>query len=256
MKCPGQDPRYWKFDAIFESPCPNCGQAVEFFKDETRRRCRKCGHQVLNPKMDFGCAAHCKFAEHCFGDLPPELLKQKEDLFKDRVAVAMKLYFKQDFKRIGHAGRVARYAERLVQEEKGDPAIVLAAAYLHDIGIKKAEEKHSSTESRYQEEEGPEVAREILTKLDAAEGLIDEVCDIVGHHHHPRPQETVNFKVLYDANVLANIEERHKKSPMSAEKLAELVDSKFLTESGRKLARSVLLNGKGAKDAVCANSHS
>ena len=250
MKCPGQDPRFWKFDAIFEAPCPKCGQAVEFFKDETRRRCKKCGHQVLNPKMDFGCAAHCKFAEHCFGELPPELLKEKQDLFKDRVAVEMKLYFKQDFKRIGHAARVARYAERLVQVEKGDPAVALSAAYLHDIGIKKAEEKHQSTESHYQEQEGPGVAREILTKLDAAEPLIEEVCDIVGHHHHPRPEETVNFKVVYDADVLVNLEETQRKAPMAPEKLAELVDSKFLTDSGRELARSVLLNGASARAAV------
>jgi HD superfamily phosphohydrolase YqeK/ribosomal protein S27AE len=247
MKCPGQDPRYWKFDAIFETECPNCGHAVEFFKDETRRRCKKCGHQVLNPKMDFGCAAHCKFAEHCFGELPPELLKEKENLFKDRVAVEMKLYFKQDFKRIGHAARVARYADRLVQEEKGDPAVVLSAAYLHDIGIKKAEEKHQSSEARYQEEEGPAVAREILTKLDAADPLIEEVCDIVGHHHHPRPGETVNFKVVYDADVLVNLEEIQKKAPMAHEKLVKLVDSKFLTDSGRELARNVLLNGAAAK---------
>ena len=124
MKCPGQDPRFWKFDAIFEAECPKCGNQVEFFKDETKRRCKKCGHQVLNPKMDFGCAAHCKFAEHCFGELPPELVKQKQDLFKDRVAVEMKLYFRQDFKRIGHSAKVARYAEKLVEKEKGDPPLV------------------------------------------------------------------------------------------------------------------------------------
>jgi hypothetical protein len=165
MKCPRQDSTLLKFDAIFEAPCPKCGQAVEFFKDETRRRCKKCGHQVLNPKMDFGCAAHCKFAEHCFGELPPELIKEKQDLFKDRVAVEMKLYFKQDFKRIGHAARVARYAERLVQVEKGDPAVALSAAYLHDIGIKKAEEKHQSTESQYQEQEGPDGQCRFFTKL-------------------------------------------------------------------------------------------
>jgi len=250
MKCPGQDPRYWKFDAIFEAQCPNCGQAVEFFKDETRRRCKKCGNHVLNPKMDFGCAAHCKFAEHCFGDLPPELLKQKEDLFKDRVAVEMKLYFKQDFKRIGHAAKVARYTERLVQEEKGDPAVALSAAYLHDIGIKNAEAKHHSSEARYQEEEGPAVAREILMKLDAAEALIDEVCDIVAHHHHPRSHDTINFKVVYDADVLVNLEEKQKKAPIAREKLAQLVDSKFLTQSGRELARSVLLNGLSATAAA------
>ena len=93
MRCPGQDSRYWQPGAIFEEKCPNCGHTVEFFKDESSRKCRKCGHKFVNPKMDFGCAAHCKFAEHCFGELPPELVKQKQDLFKDRVAVEMKLYF-------------------------------------------------------------------------------------------------------------------------------------------------------------------
>ncbi len=210
MKCPGQDPRYWKFDAIFDAECPKCGNTIEFFKDETRRRCKKCGHQVLNPKMDFGCAAHCKFAEHCFGDLPPELLQQKQDLFKDRVAVETKLYFKQDFKRIGHAAKVARYVEQLVHEEQGDPAVALSAAYLHDIGAKEAQLKHNSTDPQYQELEGPAVARAILEKLDAAQELIDEVCDIVGHHHHPRGNETVNFKVVYDADLIATLENKKK----------------------------------------------
>jgi len=243
MKCPGQDPRYWKFDAIFDAQCPKCGEVVEFFKDETRRRCKKCGHQVLNPKMDFGCAAHCKFAEHCFGDLPPELIKQKQDLFKDRVAVEMKLYFKQDFKRIGHAARVARYAERLIELEKGDPAVVLSAAYLHDVGHTEAERKHQSTETEYQEQEGPAVARELLAKLDANEELIDEVCDIIGHHHHPREVETVNFRIVYDADTIANLEDRQRKSPMTREELSQVVERSFLTESGRELARSVLLGG-------------
>ncbi|MEJ2717905.1 MAG: HD domain-containing protein [Deltaproteobacteria bacterium] len=243
MKCPGQDPRYWKFDAIFEVECPNCGHSVEFFKDETRRTCKKCGHRVLNPKMDFGCAAHCKFAEQCFGDLPPELLKRKEDLFKDRVAIKMKLYFKQDFKRIGHAAKVARYAEKLMNPEKGDPAVVLSAALLHDIGIKQAERKYQSTSAKYQHQEGPPVAREILTELDANNDLIDEVCDIIGHHHSPRKEETANFKVVYDADLIVNLQEKQKKNPIESEKLARIIETKFLTQSGKELARSVLLNG-------------
>jgi HD superfamily phosphodiesterase len=242
MKCPGQDPRFWKFDAIFDAQCPKCGSTVEFFKDETRRRCKKCGHQVLNPKMDFGCATHCKFAEHCFGDLPPELVKQKEDLFKDRVAIEMKMYFKSDFKRIGHSAKVARYAERLVHEEKGDPAIALSAAYLHDVGARRAQDKHNSADPEYQELEGPPAAREILSKLDAAEPLIEEVCDIIGHHHHPRPNESTNFKIVYDADLIANLEEKQKKSSLDPNGLMEQCDSQFLTQSGRELARSILFN--------------
>ncbi len=250
MKCPGQDPRYWKFDAIFEAECPKCGNQVEFFKDETRRTCKKCGSKVLNPKMDFGCAAHCKFAEHCFGDLPPELIKQKQDLFKDRVALEMKLYFKSDFRRIGHAAKVARYAEKILEGEKGDPAVTLTAAYLHDIGIKEAERKYQSNLARYQHSEGPPVAREILTRLDAAEGLVDEVCDIIGHHHHPRPQETNNFKIVYDADLLTNLEERKTKGAVTSDMLKKHVEKRFLTESGKELARSILLKENGSQGHV------
>ena len=84
MKCPGQDTLYWKPGAIFEAKCPKCGNAVEFFKDDTSRKCDKCGHRFVNPDMDFGCAAYCPYAEQCIGDLPPELIAQKEDLLKDR----------------------------------------------------------------------------------------------------------------------------------------------------------------------------
>jgi HD superfamily phosphodiesterase len=242
MRCPGQDSRYWKPGAIFQVPCPVCDNPVEFFKDESTRLCKKCGHRMVNPKMDFGCAAYCKFAEQCLGELPPELLAQKNELLKDRVAIEMKHYFKQDFRRIGHATKVARHAEQIVKEEKGDPAVVISAAYLHDIGIHEAERKHGSTEARYQEEEGPPIARDILTKLGANPELTAEVCDIVGHHHHPRAQETRNYKAVYDADLIVNLEENQGEQKLPKEKLAALIEKNFLTEAGRKLARSIFLN--------------
>ena len=241
MKCPGQDTQYWKPGAIFEVKCPECGHDVEFFKDDTTRKCGKCGHRFVNPQMDFGCAAYCQFAEQCLGTLPEELLAQKEDLLKDRVAIEMKRYFKQDFKRIGHATRVARYAERIGIGERGNMAVILSAAYLHDIGIHEAERKHGSTAAKYQEMEGPPIAEEILKKLSAKPELIDAVSDIVGHHHHPRPDDTTEFKVVYDADLIANLEEKQKENPSDPEKLAELIEKSFLTESGRKEARKVLL---------------
>ena len=72
MKCPGQDSRYWKPGAIFEESCPKCGHSVEFFKDDTTRICKSCGHRFLNPSMDFGCASYCAYAEQCIGNLPPD----------------------------------------------------------------------------------------------------------------------------------------------------------------------------------------
>jgi len=241
MKCPGQDMRYWGPDAAFETTCPSCGSSIEFFKDESSRTCKKCGRKVINPKIDFGCASYCQYASQCLGELPPELLSRRKDLLKDRVAVEMKRYFGQDFKRIGHASKVARYAEQMVKEEKGDMAVVLIAAYLHDIGIKEAERKYQSNEAGYQEQEGPPVARDILTRLGATSELIDEVCDIIGHHHHPREEETINFKILYDADLIVNLDEKHKESPFDPEKLSAIIIKSFLTENGRKLAEKILL---------------
>ena len=157
----------------------------------------------------------------------------------------MKRYFKHDFKRVGHAIRVARYAEQIGREEGGNLAIILCAAYLHDIGIKEAERKHGSSAAKYQEEEGPPIAKEILYRLGAKEELINEVCDIIGHHHHPRQGETVNFKSLYDADMVTNLEEKQKKDPADLENLTGLIETSFLTDTGRKLARKVLIqNGE------------
>jgi Predicted HD superfamily hydrolase len=241
MKCPGQDTRYWSADAVFEVTCPTCGNAEEFFKDEPTRRCKKCGGKLVNPHMNFGCAAYCKFAKECLGDLPPELVAQRKEFLKDRVAIEMKAYFQKDFKRIGHATKVARYAEKMVKEEKGDPAVVLSAAYLHDIGIKEAERKYQSSAAPYQEQEGPAIARTILTNLGADAELIDEVCDIIGHHHHPRDQETANFKIVFDADQIVNLEEKLEDTPLTPDKVTEKINRTFLTETGKQLAEKIFL---------------
>ena len=241
MKCPGQDSRYWKPDAVSEAKCPECGNDVEFFKDDTTRRCKNCGHKFLNPSMDFGCASYCKYADQCIGNLPPELIAQKQDLIKDRVAIEMKRYFKQDFKRIGHATRVARYADQIGKTERGNLGVILIAAYLHDIGIKEAERKHQSTAARFQEQEGPPIAREILEELGAKEEMIDQVCHIIDHHHHPGPEENMEFKCVYDADMLVNLEEKQKQEPIEEEKLISIIEKSFLTETGKELARKNLL---------------
>ena len=242
MQCPGQDNRYWDGSAVFEAPCPECGHTVEFFKDDSTRPCGNCGHRMFNPKTDFGCAAYCPYATQCLGDLPPQLLNQKQDLLKEQVAVEMQNYFGDDRKRINHALTVARYAEEIGDKEQANDAVLLISAYLHDIGIKEAERKFNSTAARHQHSEGPPIAGEILTKLSAPQGLIDEVCDIIGHHHTPRPEETINFKCLYDADLIVNLEEKQQESPSSPEHLAKVIDKSFLTESGRDLATKVLLN--------------
>jgi len=233
MKCPGQDSQYWKPGAVFEVKCPKCGNEVEFFRDDPTRKCSKCGHRFLNPGLDFGCASYCQHADQCIGNLPPELLAQKEDLLKDRVAIEMKRYLRHDFKRVGHAIRVARYAEQIGREEGGNLAVILCAAYLQDLG--------PGPEDR----EAASLAREILTRLGAKEGLVDEVCDVIARVHEPGENNAIDVKVLHDAAMVAELEEKQKEKTDDEAQPGLMIETSFLTESGRRLGEKRLLEAKG-----------
>ncbi|MFC1578692.1 HD domain-containing protein, partial [Thermodesulfobacteriota bacterium] len=106
---------------------------------------------------------------------------------------------------------------------------------LHDIGIVEAEKKYNSTAPAYQHKEGPPIAKEILIKLGAREELIEEVCDIIGHHHQPRDDDSLNFKVVYDADLVENSDEMQKDNPIDAEKMAARIKKMFLTRGGREV---------------------
>lgn len=242
MKCPGQDMRFWKPGDIFDAPCPQCGGRVEFFKDEVKRKCR-CGHEIVNPKLDFGCAQWCPYAEQCVGVVPEEV-KQKQkaeekDLLRNRIALEMKKYFGTDFKRVHHAIKVARFAEQILKMEGGNPLVVMAASYLHDIGIHEADRKYGSHSGQYHEMEGPAIAREILERLNVPKHLIEEVCDIIGHHHSPRQEETLHFQILYEADALVNIEEEG--TSKDREKVEQFIGKVFRTVAGKRLAEEIYL---------------
>jgi hypothetical protein len=242
MKCPGQDMRFWKPGDIFDTQCPKCGSRVEFFKDEVRRKCR-CGHEIVNPKLDFGCAQWCPYAEQCVGTVPEEVKErqraEQKDLLRERIALEMKKYFGTDFKRVHHAIKVAKVAEQILKMEGGNPLVIMGAAYLHDIGIHEAEKKYGSPSGHYQEMEGPAIAKEILERLSVQKEMIDEICDIIGHHHSPREEETLNFQVLYEADWLVNIEEEGVSK--ERKKVEELIGKVFRTVTGKQLAEKLYL---------------
>lgn len=158
---------------------------------------------------------------------------------KKALLKAMESYFQSDTKRINHAHRVTSYAEELRQQEGADYPIVIGAAVLHDIGIHEAERKHGSTSGSYQEKEGPPIARQILTALKFPAEQIEEICEIIAHHHSPGKITTSNFGVLYDADWLVNLRDEY--DIQDKDKLRHIIDRVFLTASGKTLARKIYL---------------
>ncbi len=230
MKCPGQDTQFWNHEAIFEAQCPQCGAQVEFFKDDTTRKCGRCGHRFVNPKMDFGCAAYCSFAEQCLGDLPPELVAQKEDLFKDRVAIAVKRYLRDDFKRIGRAVRRARHAERICRAEGCHLAGVLIAAYLWNL------------DPDPQSAEQLPVARAILAELKAPAALVEKVCAILSWRSVDDGAGASEAQIVADAAVMATWEEQTRQSADGGSRLTDARLAQLQTAGGKAYAREILEN--------------
>ncbi len=151
----------------------------------------------------------------------------------------MEAYFKGDTKRINHAHRVTEYAEELLKREGGDYSVVIGVSVLHDIGIHEAQRKYGSTIGRYQEEEGPPIARQILTRLGFEQSQIEEICEIIAHHHSPGKIATRNFAILYDADWLVNLRDEY--DIQDRNKLSSIIEQVFLTQSGKVLAREVYL---------------
>jgi len=154
---------------------------------------------------------------------------------KDRLIAEMKQYFDGDEKRISHALRVTGFAEEILLEEKGNEDVVIAAAILHDIGIREAERKYGSSAGHYQEIEGPPIAREILKRQGLEEPFIEEVCEIIANHHSPGKVNTSNFKIVYDADWLVNLKDEH--GHKDEEKISRIIDKVFSTPTGKKIAR-------------------
>ncbi len=230
VKCPGQDQRFWKPGDIFEINCPNCGAGLEFWKDEPTRRCHSCKNKVTNPKIDLGCAKWCQYAEHCLS----AFAGSDDNIICQQLAGQMRDLFGDDQKRIDHALGVLSYSEQIQQTEGGDPLVVKAAAILHDIGIHKAQEVHGSTAGKYQEIQGPPIARDIMARLKLDGDVTDHVCKIIANHHSAKDIDTTEFRIIWDSDWLMNIPEELPNADKST--LKQKIETIFKTQTGKTMA--------------------
>ena len=68
---------------------------------------------------------------------------------------------------------------------------------------------------------------------------IDEICEIIAHHHTPGKVLSQNFKVLYDADRLVNMKDEQDIKDKA--KIKAVIDKVFLTGAGKALAEKTYL---------------
>jgi hypothetical protein len=185
------------------------------------------GWRFVNPKMDFGCAAYCQFADQCIGDLPEEFVAGQESLLKDKVAVEAKRFLKTDFKRIGKVTRIARYVEQISKEEGGNTPVLLCSAYIHEMA--QASPGNEAVQSPTQ------LAKEVLTRIKASEPMIEAVCQMLLQPNDNSAPQGSDQAILHDSRNLSLLEESLKNSSDESVTECEKIREAVLTVSGKGL---------------------
>lgn len=125
----------------------------------------------------------------------------------DNLFLEMTDYYNGDPKRIFHFSKVHSLASLIANCEGLDNKsrlIIEAAALVHDIGIKPAEEKFGSCGGELQQKEGPYPAWQMLEKLGFPTDVISRVCFIVAHHHTYENVEGLDWRIILEADFLVN----------------------------------------------------
>ncbi len=153
------------------------------------------------------------------------------------IILKMIKYFDNDVKRISHALKVYGYAKAIARSEglsEEQSFIVEVTAILHDIGIKEAERKYNSSSAKHQEEEGPDIAKNLMNEIAKPE-LTDRVCYIIGNHHSYNKIDKIDFQILVEADFLVNIDE----GKLDINSIRSIKAKYFRTETGIKILESL-----------------
>mgnify|MGYP001141543203 CR=1 FL=1 len=174
VKCPGQDTRFWKAGDIFTVECPKCGAEIEFFKDDTRRRCAWCGHLFYNPKIELGCAEYCQYADKCV----PELMAERRAMATFRERLKERVSARLGPEAAPRLEQALGLAADLLKAEGGDPKVVFAAVLLAEVPREEAAGLLTELGTE------PEIAEQILAVLTGA------------------PPEEINYRIYQDVRAL------------------------------------------------------
>lgn len=149
-------------------------------------------------------------------------------------------YNGSDTRRINHALKVYALTKCIAEAETSDAKVILTAetaAVLHDIGIHVCEQKYNSSAGKYQEMEGPAVARELLSDMDIKEDILERVLYLIAHHHTYKDIDGIDYQALVEADFIVNLEEEKS----GEDTILAALKNIFKTETGISILKSMLL---------------
>lgn len=156
----------------------------------------------------------------------------------DKVAEVMRAmvrYDQGDAKRIQHFVKVHDFAATIGVVERLNTQILFileVAAILHDIGIHAAEKKYGNCNGKAQEELGPAEAEHLLAEVGGfTNEQTERICWLIAHHHTYDPIESIDHRILVEADFLVNAYEDN----LTEEAIRTFYHKVFRTTMGKEL---------------------
>ncbi len=149
-----------------------------------------------------------------------------------------------DPKRIQHFLKVEAFAALIGRGERVDEHtqfIIEAVGYVHDIGIRIAEEKYGYQNGKLQQELGPDVARTILLQNGFSGEDTNRICWLIAHHHMYDAITDMDHQILIEADFLVNLYEDGLERTVAQ----KVYDRIFKTETGKSLFYKMFLSDRG-----------
>lgn len=161
--------------------------------------------------------------------------KEGKQMLNEKLILRMASFNKGDPKRIQHFIKVYEYAHMIGKLEGLDEKtqkILDLAAILHDIGIRPSEEKYGRCDGKFQEQEGPVYAKEMLREFpEITKEETDRICYLIGHHHTYTGIDGEDYRILLEADFLVNAYE----DAMSKDNICAFRNHVFRTKTGIEL---------------------
>ncbi|MGN0742728.1 MAG: HD domain-containing protein [Candidatus Fimadaptatus sp.] len=160
------------------------------------------------------------------------------DILTARAAEAMIERYCDGVHDVNHFLKVHSYARMIGILEGLDEDVLLTlelAAIVHDIACPLCRRLYGRADGDKQEQEGPALARELLSGLGCDAPRTERVCALVGRHHTYTNVDGPDARILLEADFLVNADEGHA----SEAAMREMLTNVFRTGAGTRLLRRI-----------------
>lgn len=138
------------------------------------------------------------------------------------------------------------YMKKLIRKEGGNPRILVATMYLHDIGYPRLRRGYTLREvlrtKQQHVRDGPKLAEIILRKLNFSENEIDKITYLVKTHDDLRGLTTCNRQLVFEADSLGQIDWEKVRPTFDKENCEKWLEDfrnkrlkRFRTKTGKRL---------------------